>query len=237
MLLAHTDGDLALLLVGADLLDVTQRAAGHDEGAAFKAGIVQLLGSAREAVAVHGHQGQPVFFDLKERAGIDGAHLVGGDGEDGLVDHVLQHVLGQAYGVDGIETRQLRVILRADAEDVELALAALDGDIVLFVCGDGDDPVGQAADHLAEEARAYDDDAALGDIGLNAGYDALLEIVALDVEFILATDLQALQRRDRALGGRSAGGDVAGSLQQIFFTAEFHMGSLRLKKSSCKKER
>ena len=146
-------------------------------------------------------------------------------------------MLGQAHGVDGIEARQLRVILRADAEDVELALAALDGDIVLLIGGDGDDPVGQAADHFAEQARAHDDHAALGDIGLNAGYDAFLEIVALDVKFILTTDLQALQRRDRALGGRSAGGDIAGSLQQIFFTAEFHMGSLRLKKSSYKKER
>ena len=117
---------------------------------------------------------------------------------------------------------QLRVILRADAEDIELALAALDGNIVLLVGGDGDDAVGQAADHLAEETRAHDDDASLGDIGVDGGDDAFFEIVTLDGELILTADLQTFQSGDGALGGSGAGGDIAGPLQQVFLTAEFH---------------
>ena len=131
-------------------------------------------------------------------------------------------MLRQADGIERVEAWQLRIILRADAENVELALAAFDGDIVFFIGGDGDDPVRQTADHFTEESGPYDHYAALGNIGFYAGDDALLEIIALDIELILGADLKTLQCGDGAFGGGSAGGDTAGCLEQIFFTAELH---------------
>ena len=236
MLLAYADGNPALLLIGADFLHVAQGAAGDDKRAALEPGVFQLLGPSRKPVAVNGDEGQALLLHLEEGAGVNGAHLIRGDGEDGFVDHILEHMLGQAHGVERVEAGQLGIILRADAEDVELALPAFDGDVVLFVGGNRDDPVRQAADHLAEEPCPDHDGAALDDVGFQRGYDGLLEIVAFDGQLILAADLQTLQRGDGTLGSGGAGGDAAGRLKKIFFAAEFH-GCLTSEKFLSQKER
>ena len=207
------NGDLHRIFpIAADALNVREGGAGHHKAAVFHPSLLQLFAALGKPVAVHGDQGQVLPLHLKEGAGVDGAHVRVRHGENGLVDHAAQHRLGQLNGVQHVHHRHFRVILGADAHEIELALAAAHLDAVVCIRGDRHDPVGQTADHLAEEAGAHDDGAALGHIRLNIGIDPFLEIVTGDLHIGLGLDQQSLQRRNGALGSGSPGGDGAGGL-------------------------
>ena len=211
-----------ILRIGADALDIRQGGAGHHEAAVLHPGLFQLFAALGQPIAVHGDQGQLVPLHLKQRAGVDGAHVGVRHGEDGLVDHAAQHALGQLHGVDAVHHRHFRVILGADAHKVEFALAAADLDAVVQIRADGHDPVGQAADHLAEEAGSHHDGAALGNVGLDIGIDAFLQVIAGYFHIGPGLDQKTLQRGDGAFGGGGAGSDGAGGLEQSLFAGKLH---------------
>ena len=182
-----------------------------------------LLGALGQTVAVHAHQRQHILADLKESAGVDGAGVVGGHGEDGLVDHAAQDVLGDGDVVHAVHVGHLGEIRRVDADEVKFTAAALDRDVHVLVGAETDDAVGQAAQHLAQEAGAHDDGAALRHVGLHAGVDALAQVVAGHAQAQIGLQQQPLQRGDGALRGGGTGGNRAGLLQQIFLTEKIHL--------------
>ena len=211
MLGAH--GDLyRIFSIAADALNVREGGAGHHKSAVFHPSLLQLLAALGKPVAVHGDQSQILSLHLKEGTGVNGAHVCVRHGENGLVDHAAQHRLGQLNGVQHVHYRHFRVILGADAHEIELALAAAHLDAVVCIRGDRHDPVGQTADHFSEEAGAYDDGAALGHIRLDIGIDPFLEIVTGDLDVGLGLDQQSFQSGNGALGGGSPGGNGAGGL-------------------------
>ena len=168
------DGDAHLALLAADTLHVAQRAAGNDEAAFLQLPILDILTALGEAVSVHGNHGQALVLHVEERAGIDGAHVGRGDGEDGLIDHAAQGVLRQADRIQAVHAGHFRVIGGGHAHEVIVAAAAFDVDVIVIVGAHGDDAVRQAADHLAEEARADDHGARLLHVRLDCGINAFL---------------------------------------------------------------
>ena len=222
MLGAH--GDLhRVVRIAADPLNIRKGGAGDHEAAILHPGVLQLLAALGQAVAVHGNQGQLLILHLKEGTGVDGAHVVIRHGEDGLVDHAAQDLLGQGYGIEHVHHRHFRIVLRADAHEVIFALSALYLDAVVIVHGNGHDPVGHTADHLAEETGADHDGAGLDHVRLQIGIDPFFQVVAGDLHVVLGFDQQPFQRGNGALGRRRAGGNGAGRLQQTLFTGKFHI--------------
>ena len=217
MLGADGDGDLAVL-VGADALDIAEGAAGHDEAAVLHVSLFDLFAALGQTVAVDRDEREHVAADLKERAGVDRARVGGRDGENGLVDHAAQDALGNGDVVHAVHDRHFGEVRRGDADKVELAAAALDRDVEIGVGRDRDDAVRQTAQHLAEKARADDDRALFGDVRLDAGVDALAQVIARDGQPQVGLQQKSLQCGDRALGGGGARSNGAGRLDQVFFT-------------------
>ena len=192
------DGHLdALVAVAAQTLQIAQRRARHDE-AAVVAIALNGLTAQRQTVAVDGDHGQLVVRDLKERAHVDRAALVRAHGEGALVDHLLEQILRQGHAVFGLHARQVGIVLRTHADEVERRAAAPDGDRAVFGL-DGDDAVGHTAQHLAEQARADEHAARFGDVCFHIGVDGLFQVIAGDAQIRTCLEQQALERGDRAL--------------------------------------
>ena len=156
---------------------------------------------------------------------MDDACLVGGHGEGGAADHALEHVLLHGAGEIVFHVGQLREVVGAEAQDVEICVAAGDGDHHFVVGFENDHIVGHFADDVAEQAGVEDDGAVLGDVGLEPGADAQLHIVAADGQIAEGSfQQQALKGRDGAFGRNSPGSGVDGALQKGFFTGKFHKG-------------
>ena len=229
MLGADRDGyDIVSLL--ADAFNVGQSGARHHKAAVLPLAVLQRLAALGQTVAVHGDQRQLAAVLFKERAGVDRAHVAGGDGKDGLVDHAAQRLLRQAQGVETLHARYFRIFLRVHAHEGELAAAALDVDAVAVVDAEAHKAVRQLADHLAQKTGADNDGARLRDVRRDRGIDALLQVIAGDFQTVLRLQQQTLQRLDRAFGGSRAGGRGDGGLQKVLFTGKLHIDSSILKK-------
>ena len=216
MLRADRDGH-GVVAVGADTLDICKRGAGDDEAAVFHLRALELLAALRKAVSVNGDKRERVILDLEQRAGVYRADVTVGDSKDGLVYHALEYLLREGDVVQAVYRGHLGVVVGADAHEVEFALAALDVYVIVRVRADGDYAVRQSADHLAEEARADDDAALLGDVGRDICVYALFQVVARDAQVDPCLKQQPLKRRNRAFGSSCSGGDGAGGLKNIFF--------------------
>ena len=73
-----------------------------------------------QAESVHSHHGQALVGDLEQGAGVDGAALVGGDGEGRLFDHGPQQLLLDGDGKIVLHLGQLRIIGGGETQDVYL---------------------------------------------------------------------------------------------------------------------
>ena len=219
-MLAADGQDNALVTVAAQALEIAQRRAGHDETAVVTVALDRFA-PQRQTVTVDGDHGQDVVFNFEERAHVDRAALVRTHGKGALVDHLLEQVLREEYAVFRLDDRQIRVIVRAQADEVERRLAAFDGHGAVFRL-DGDDAVRHAAQHLTEQARADEHAAGFGNVGINGGVNGFLQVVAGDAHAGTGLDEQALERGDRALGGCGAGCGCGSLLQNVFVTGKFH---------------
>ena len=219
-MLAADGEDDALVAVAAQALEIAQCRAGHDE-AAVVAVTLDRFPPQRQPVAVDGDHGQDVVFNLEERAHVDRAALVRAHGEGALVDHLLEQVLRERHAVFRFDGRQVRVIVRAQADEVERRLAALDGHGAVFRL-DGNDAVRHAAQHLAEQARTDEHAAGFGNVGVDGGVNGLFQVIAGDAHAGAGLNEQALERGDRAFGGCGAGCGCGSLLQNVFVTGKFH---------------
>ena len=151
---------------------------------------------------------------------MDGAALVGGHGEAGLVDHGLQGTLSDVHGELVIHLRQLRIVVGGQAQNLKAGVAAGQMDGQIFIRRKHDHIVRHFPDHLAEQPGA-EDDAAWGlDLGVHDGADAGLHVVAGQGQGIAPLQQDPLQGRNGAFGGYRPGGGVDGALQQRLFTGK-----------------
>ena len=154
---------------------------------------------------------------------MDGAALVGGDGEDGLSDHgaqsgppdlklvsVLLH-LGKGGELGGIR-----------GQDVELAHAALDVDGIVLG-GEDHHIVGQLSDNVAKQAGGEDQGAGLGNIGVQGGANPSLQVIAGQAQVVPGFQQDPLQGGDGAFGRHGPAGGGDGGLEQSFFAGKFHV--------------
>ena len=219
-MLAADGQDNALVAVAAQALQIAQRRAGYDEAAVIAVALDRFA-PQRQPVAVDGDHGQDVIFDLEERAHVDRAALVRAHGEGALVDHLFEQILRQRHAVFRLDSRQIRIIVRAQADEVECRLAAFDGHSAVFRL-DGDDAVRHAAQHLAEQARTDEHAAGLGNVGVDGGINGFLQVVAGDAHARAGLNEQTFERGDRAFGGCGAGCGCGSLLQNVFVTGKFH---------------
>ena len=221
MALALCHGD-HILGVGADLLHLVQGAARRHklEGAAVD--VLQRFAPQRQTEAVHGHHGQPLVADLEQHAGMDGARLVQGHGEAGLVDHGLQRALLQRDGVLVVHLRHFRIVVGTQADHLEVRVAAGELHVELLVRVEHHRVVGHTADHVAEQLGVQHDAAALADVGLHLGADAGLHVVARQAQAVLRLQKDTLQRGDGAFGRHRAGHSVHRLLQKRLLTGKSH---------------
>ena len=219
-MLAADGQDDALVAVAAQALEIAQRRAGHDETAVVTVALDRFA-PQRQTVAVDGDHGQDVVFNFEERAHVDRAALVRTHGEGALVDHFLEQILRERHAVFRLDGRQIWVIVRTQADEIERCFAAFDGHGAVFRL-DGDDAVRHAAQHLTEQTRADEHAAGFGNVGINGGVNGFLQVVAGDAHAGAGLDEQALERGDRAFGGCGAGCGCGSLLQNIFVTGKFH---------------
>ena len=219
MLAADGEHD-ALVAVAAQALEITQRRAGHDKAAVVAIALDRFAPQC-QTIAVNGDHGQNVIFNLEERAHVDRAALVRAHGKGALVDHLLKQVLRERHAVFRLDGRQVRVIVRTQADEIERRLAALNGHSAVFRF-DGDDAVRHAAQHLAEQARTDEHAAGFWNIGVDGGVNGLFQVVAGDAHAGAGLNEQALERGDRAFGGCGAGCGCGSLLQNVFVTGKFH---------------
>ena len=152
---------------------------------------------------------------------MDGAALVGGHGEAGLVDHGLQGTLSDVHGKLVIHLRQLRIVVGGQTGQLEAGVPADQLDHIFLIGGENHDIVGQTADHLAEQTGIQDDAPLLMDLGRDGGADTGLHIVAGQRQLGVALQQHTLQRGDGAFGSHGAGYGTDGLLQQRFFAGKF----------------
>ena len=212
-----------VLAVRADAADVLQGGAGDDEAEPVAAAALQLFAPQRQAVAVHGDDGKLAAAYLEHAAHVDGAALVGGDGEYRLVYHRFERLLREGDGLRLVHLRQLGVLGGVDGDEVIGAAAALHLDGVLAVHLHGDDAVRQAAEHLREQPGVEHGGAGALYLRLDGGVDALLEVVARQAHAGAGLDEQALQRGDRAFGRGRARGGGGGGLYEVLVAGKFHV--------------
>ena len=229
------DGDLHRLLgTHADLLEIGESSARHDEFKTFHIARLYRFAPERHAVAVYGNHGHSVVIDLDERAGVHRAGLVRGDGEARLGDHARHRILRQGEIAAVVERRKVGKIVRRRAGNIVIGVAAGDVHGVILVRADRNDAVRQLAYDVAEELGVDHHAARRGHVRLKRRINALFEIIARDADVVSGLDEQTLHCRDRAFGcgGAARGGD--GETEQIFLTGEFHGDS---SVSSRKKDR
>ena len=219
-MLAADGQDNALVTVAAQALEIAQRRAGHDKTAVVTVALDRFA-PQRQTVAVDRDHGQDVVFNFEERAHVDRAALVRTHGKGALVDHLLEQILRERHAVFRLDGRQIRVIVRTQADEIERCFAAFDGYGAVFRL-DGDDAVRHAAQHLTEQTRADEHAAGFGNVGINGGVNGFLQVVAGDAHAGAGLDEQALERGDRAFGGCGAGCGCGSLLQNIFVTGKFH---------------
>ena len=220
------DGDLYRLLgTHADLFQIGERRAGHDEFQAFRIARLHGLAAERHAVAVHGHHGHYVVFHLDERAGIHRARFVRGDGEARFGDHARHGILRQGKIAAVIQRGKLRKIVRRRTGDGVIGVAAGDVHRVVSVRADGNDAVRQLAHDVAEELGVDHNAARCGNVRFKRRINALFEIVARNADIVSGLDEQTFHRRDRAFGGGGAARGGDGETEQIFFAGKFHGNS------------
>ena len=201
--------------VGADLLHLVEGGARRHKTERAAVDALQRLPPQSQTEAVHRHHGQPRVADLKQRTGVDRTRLIGGHGEAGLVDHGLHGIL-----LDG-HRGQLRIVVGGQPGQLKAGSAAHQLHHVFLVGGEYHDIVGQAADHLAEQAGIQHDAALLMDLGGDGGADTGLHIVAGQRQLRVALQQHTLQRGDGALGRHRPGHGTAGLLEQRFFAGKF----------------
>ena len=156
---------------------------------------------------------------------MDGAVFVGGNGEGRLVDHGFQDALLNGEGVLVVHLGHFGVVVGGQTQNLKPRVAAGERDHELFVGGKHDDVIGHFADNVPEQAGAEHDAAALPNIGLQAGADAGLHIVARQGQHVVALQQQPLQRGNGAFCGDGAGGGVHGKLQQRLFAGKLQHGT------------
>ena len=170
---AHLKEDVALAQghggqifhISADVLDLVEGAARRHEGEGAAVDLFQGFPPDSQAESVHSHHGQALVGDLEQGAGVDGAALVGGDGEGRLFDHGPQQLLLDGDGKIVLHLGQLRIIGGGETQDVKIRIAAGEVDHLFFIRGKGDDVVRHPADDVAEQAGVQDDLAGFGHIG------------------------------------------------------------------------
>ena len=216
MALALNDGDETVAVL-TDLLDLVERRAGRDEAERAAVDALERLAPQGETEPIDGHDRQSLRADLEERAGVDRAALVRGDGEARLVDHGLERPLLDGDGILVVDLRQVGIVLGGEAGDLKARVAAAQADEELVVRGENDHVVRHLADDLAEQTRVEDDAPALADVGVEAGADTGLHVVAGDGQLLIALEQQALERRNGALRSHRPRRRVDGALQQRLF--------------------
>ena len=203
-------GDDHLVLAGADLLDLAQGGTGHHEVelvGAFQTG--DALAAQSQTIAVHADHGQLAVLHLEQGAGMDGAALVVGDGEESLGDHGAQGGLTDIDVALGLNAGQLGELLGIGGQNVELAHAAFDIDHVA-VGGKDHDIIGHLAHDLAEQSGRQNKGTLLLDLGGDGGLNTGLQIIAGELQLIAGLHQNTLHRSDGTLHGNGAGGDGNG---------------------------
>ena len=205
-----------ILAVAADVLYLFQGAARRHEAERAALDLLQRLVPQGKAEAIHRHHGKAAVVDLKQGAGMDGAALVGGDGEGRLADHGLQRFLLYGDAVLVVHLRQLGVIVGGQAQNVKAGVAAAEVHHQLFVRREYNHIIRHTANNVAKQAGIQYDAALLPHVGLQPCADTSLCVVARQGKAVAA-----LQRRDGAFRGNGAAGGGRRRLQQRFFAGEF----------------
>ena len=152
---------------------------------------------------------------------MNGTALVGGHGEGRLADHGLQRLLLQRHAALPLHRGKLGVVIGRQAQNIKAGVAAAEMYHQLFIHGQHDHVVRHPADDVAEEPGVQHDAAGLVHVGLDAGTDAGLGVIAGQREPFAAFQQQALQRRNGAFCRNGAAGGGCRVLQQRFFAGEF----------------
>ena len=97
--------------------------------------------------------------------------FVGGNGEDGVADHLSQQSAGQRDAAAAVDLREVRIFVGAFGLEVEDRLAAPDGGVQVIVHLDLDLVAVQLADDIEENAGAED---------AGAGFDRVTGQIFLD---------------------------------------------------------
>lgn len=120
-------------------------------------------------------------------------------------------------GILVVDLRQVGIVLGGKAGDLKARVTAAQADEELVVRGENDHVVRHLADDLAEQTRVEDDAPALTDVGVEAGADTGLHVVAGDGQLLIALEQQAFERRNGTLRGHRPRRRVDGALQQRLF--------------------
>ena len=86
--------------------------------------------------------------DLEESAGVDGAGLVGGDGEGALLDHLPEGPLLENHKLLVLHLRELGVVRGGEVGDVEAGVPAAQMDGAILVVSASDGPMPQTREHI-----------------------------------------------------------------------------------------
>ena len=185
-------------------------------------GVFRVPGAAGQPEAVHGDHGDGILRDLHQAAGLDGAGLIFGHGEDRAGDHGLQRGLRHGHAALAVDVRQLGIVLGIHGRDLEEGRACTDGDLLLVVDGDGDHLIRQLPDDIKEQASGHDARACLLDLGTDVDGDARFQIVARELQRDARPEKHALETGNGALLCDGAARNGQGRDQQRFFTGKLH---------------
>ena len=154
VLVAERERD-GLVGILQNALDLLETGGGDDEFEGMVRCIFRVPGAAGQPEAVHGDHGDGILRDLHQAAGLDGAGLIFGHGEDRAGDHGLQRGLRHGHAALAVDVRQLGIVLGIHGRDLEEGRARTDGDLLLVVDGDGDHFVRQLPDDIKEQASGH----------------------------------------------------------------------------------
>ena len=96
VLIAEREGN-GLVGILQNALDLLETGGGDDEFQGMVRCIFRVPGAAGQPEAVHGDHGDGILRDLHQAAGLDGAGLIFGHGEDRAGDHGLQRASARPF--------------------------------------------------------------------------------------------------------------------------------------------
>ena len=111
---------------------------------------------------------------------MDGAYLIGGDGEAGFRNHGAEDFLLNADGILVLYFGQVRVVFGGEGLDVVIRVAAGEADVQILVGVKGYNIVRHPPDDFSEQAGRQNQRALFSDIGVQCGPDAGLHVVSGD---------------------------------------------------------